>query len=110
MAGSVSEVIRIALTTLPDRESAERIGADVVIRGLAACAQVEGPLSTHYLWEGKPCHAEEWRLVLKLCAGQEEALSEHIHALHPHRTPQWITFGARASPAYTAWVQSSPLT
>jgi uncharacterized protein involved in tolerance to divalent cations len=44
-----------------------------------------------------------------LCAGQEEALSDHVHAVHPHRTPQWITFGAGASPAYAAWVQSSPL-
>jgi periplasmic divalent cation tolerance protein len=107
MAGNVSEVIRIALTTLPDRESAERIGADVVARGMAACAQVEGPLSSHYLWEGKPCHAEEWRLVLKTDAPRENALRERIHALHPHRVPQWLVLGAGASEAYLAWVQSS---
>jgi len=103
----VSEAIRVALTTLPDREAANRLAAALVDEGLAACAQVEGPVTSHYRWEGRACREEEWRLVLKTDAPRENALRERVHALHPHRIPQWIVLGATASEAYLAWVRSS---
>lgn len=99
----MTEPLRIALTTLPDRESAERLAAAVVAEGLAACAQVEGPLASHYRWEGRLCREQEWRLVLKCAAGREPALRERVRGLHPHRTPQWLVLSAGASEDYLAW-------
>ena len=102
----MTDTLRIALTTLPDRASAERLGALAVAEGLAACAQVDGPLLSLYRWEGKPCREEEWRLTLKLDPRLEPALRERLHALHPHRTPQWVTLDAGASEAYLAWTRA----
>jgi periplasmic divalent cation tolerance protein len=102
----VTETVRVALTTLPDRETADRLAAALVAEGLAACAQVEGPLVSHYRWEGKACREEEWRLTLKTDPAREEALRDRVHALHPHRVPQWLVLGAAASEAYLRWVQA----
>jgi periplasmic divalent cation tolerance protein len=103
----VSESLRLALTTLPDRAAAERLAATVVEEGLAACAQVEGPLLSHYRWEGRLCREEEWRLMLKVDADREPGLRRRVHELHPHRTPQWLVLGAEASEGYLRWVRSS---
>jgi len=101
----VTDGIVIALTTLPDRAAAERLAAAAVAEGLAACAQVDGPVLSHYAWEGKACREEEWRLTLKVDPRREPALRARVHSLHPHRTPQWITLAAGASEGYLAWVR-----
>lgn len=97
----------IALTTLPSRDSAERVADEVVSAGLAACAQVDGPVLSRYVWEGKSCRAEEWRLTLKTDPERETALRERVHALHPHQTPQWVTLSAGASTDYLEWVRAT---
>lgn len=102
----MTEPVRVALTTLPDRESADRLAATLVDENLAACAQVEGPLTSHYRWEGRACREQEWRLVLKTDPDREDALRTRVHALHPHRTPQWLVLGAEASEGYLRWVRS----
>lgn len=104
----MTEPVRVALTTLPDRESADRLAAALVEEGLAACAQVDGPLTSHYRWEGRACREQEWRLVLKTDPGREAALRARVHALHPHRVPQWLVLGASASEAYLAWLRPGP--
>lgn len=103
----MTEPVRVALTTLPDRAAAERLAAALVEEGLAACAQVEGPLLSHYRWEGRLCREEEWRLVLKADAAREPDLRSRVHELHPHRTPQWLVLGADASEGFLRWVRSS---
>ena len=57
----MTEAIGIALTTLPSRDEADRLAADAVAAGLAACAQVDGPIRSHYTWEGKVESEDEFR-------------------------------------------------
>ena len=47
------QAIAIAWTTLPQREEAERLASEAVGAGLAACAQVDGPIRSHFTWEGR---------------------------------------------------------
>ena len=107
MAATGSEPLRIVLTTLPDRGAAEDLARGSVEAGLAACAQVEGPIRSHYRWEGRTCAEEEWRLTLKVAAEGEPGLRAWIHARHPHATPQWVVLAADASDAYRDWVRAS---
>ena len=51
---------RQVTTTLPDREAANRIGRRLVEERLAACAQVVGPVSSVYWWQGEVVSAGEW--------------------------------------------------
>lgn len=107
MAGPGNEPLRVALTTLPSAELAESLARDAVAAGLAACAQVDGPVRSHYLWAGKACAEEEWRLTLKVAAERELALRAWMLARHPHGTPQWVVLAADATDAYRDWARGN---
>ncbi|MGA0133937.1 MAG: divalent-cation tolerance protein CutA [Opitutales bacterium] len=97
--------VRIAFTTLPSREEADRLAAESVAAGLAACAQVEGPIRSHFTWEGRAESEEEHRVTFKFAAAKERDLESWVHARHPYAVPQWLTFAAdHVSPAYRAWI------
>ncbi len=102
-----TDPLRVILTTLPSGESAGALAREAVAAGMAACAQVEGPLRSHYRWEGEAREDEEWRVTLKVAAGAEPALREWALARHPYRTPQWVVLAAAASPAYLDWVRGN---
>ena len=101
----VVKSIHIGWTTLPSRDEADRLAASAVESGLAACAQVDGPVRSHYTWEGEIKSDEEWRVTLKYPSDREPALQAWILSRHPYAVPQWIAVEAAAiSPAYQAWV------
>ena len=52
-------------TTAGSEEEAERIGAALVERRLAACVQVVGPIASRYRWQGEVETAREWICVAK---------------------------------------------
>jgi periplasmic divalent cation tolerance protein len=101
----MTEAVAIALTTLPSRDEADRLAADAVAAGLVACAQVDGPIRSHYTWEGKVESEDEFRVTFKHAASKAADLESWVHARHPYAVPQWLSFVAdHASPAYRAWV------
>ena len=51
--GPDAPAMLIAWTTVGTSAEAERLASDVVAAGLAACVQVEGPIVSHFRWEGK---------------------------------------------------------
>ena len=55
----------IAWTTLSTREAGERLAQSVIEQRLATCVQTEGPVVSHFRWEGKIDRAEEFRLTFK---------------------------------------------
>ena len=101
----MTEAIGIALTTLPSRDEADRLAADAVAAGLAACAQVDGPIRSHYTWEGKVESEDEFRVTFKFAANKSADLESWVPARHPYAVPQGLSFVAdHASPGYRAWV------
>ncbi|HOG93584.1 MAG TPA: divalent-cation tolerance protein CutA [Opitutaceae bacterium] len=104
----------IAWTTLPSVEAANQLAADVVAQGLAACVQVDGPVTSHYRWEGKVEQTEEFRLCFKFLDSQQAALEAHVRSAHSYDTPEWIVVRAEhVGEKYLSWAQavstSSPL-
>lgn len=101
----MTEPLGIAWTTLPSREEADRLAGEAVAAGLAACAQVEGPLRSHYTWEGRVQAEEEYRLTFKYAAAHGADLEAWVLARHPFAVPQWLAVQVdHASPGYRAWV------
>lgn len=99
---------RQVTTTLPDRESATRIGARMVEERLAACAQVTGPVSSVYRWQGEVETAAEWYCHLKTTAGRAPALLARIRELHPYDTPEIIAVPvSEGDPAYLRWIEDA---
>lgn len=99
---------RQVTTTLPDRDAATRIGRRLVEERLAACAQVAGPVSSVYWWEGEVETAGEWYCHLKTTAARVPALITRLRELHPYRTPEIIALPViEGDAAYLRWIADS---
>lgn len=98
----------LAWTTVATRADADRLAADAIARHLAACVQIDGPITSHYRWQGQVEASEEFRLCFKLLPEQASALEQHILATHPYDTPEWILVPAqRVSEKYLSWAKAN---
>jgi len=101
----------IAWTTLGTRGDAEKLAAEVVALRLAACAQVEGPIISHYIWQGRPERTEEFRLCLKCLPDNLSQLQQYVLAHHPYEIPEWLAVKAEnVSEKYLSWARSGDTT
>jgi len=101
----MTEAVGIAWTTLPSREEADRLAEGAVAASLAACAQVEGPVRSHFTWEGQVQSEDEFRVTFKFATSKGHDLEAWVHSHHPYKVPQWLTIEAtHASSGYRAWV------
>lgn len=93
-------------TTVDSRDGAERLARSVVEHRLAACAQVSGPITSFYRWEGRIQADEEWTVVLKTAADRLDELTAHIGDVHPYDVPEVVAVPVTGGdPAYLAWVR-----
>jgi len=92
-------------TTTPNLEIANQIADSLVIKNLAACVQVSGPVISHYIWEGKKETSEEYLVEIKTKADYTEKIKMAIQALHPYKVPELIaTEIASINPSYGEWM------
>jgi len=90
-------------TTFGDREAAVACGRSLVEARLAACVQIDGPVTSLYRWQGAIEMAEEWRCTCKTLPTARDACVAAIRAEHPYDTPQLVVASVGASSAYAAW-------
>lgn len=101
----------IAWTTVAEHADAERIAAEAVARNLAVCVQIDGPITSHYRWQGKAERSEEYRLCFKCLGAQVAALEKHVLATHPYDTPEWLVVGAeKVGEKYLSWAEANSST
>jgi periplasmic divalent cation tolerance protein len=100
----MTDAIRI-VTTTGRLEDAQAIAAYLVEQGLAACAQIGGPVTSIYRWQGRVETAQEWQCVIKTRAALYDQVERAIRARHPYETPEILaTPVARGSAAYLDWL------
>lgn len=83
------EFCQVAVT-FDDRAAADELLAQIVSERLAACAQVEGPITSTYWWQGTVETAEEWRVDFKTRTDLLDALTARVTELHSYDTPQIV--------------------
>ncbi|WP_229891135.1 divalent-cation tolerance protein CutA [Streptomyces mashuensis] len=94
------------MTTTDGEEHARHLAATAVERRLAACAQIDGPVTSVYRWEGEVRADQEWRVLYKTTADRCAALEAHVRAEHTYDVPEVIALPVTAgSDAYLAWVR-----
>lgn len=94
-------------TTVASEEEASVIAERVVRGRLAACAQVSGPLTSHYTWKGEYFREREWKVSMKTLASRERELTELVLGLHSYETPELTaTVLEGVSPGYMEWMES----
>ena len=101
----------IAFTTVARREDSERLAADAIALRLAACVQVEGPIVSHYRWQGQSERSEEFRLAFKCLPSCLAALEQRVLSAHPYETPEWLVVRAeRVGEKYLSWAEANSST
>lgn len=101
-------IMNIAWTTTETREQAEKLARLAVEEGLAACVQIEGPITSFYRWKGAVEKADEFRLTLKVLRKNAPALKALVHQNHPYEIPQWTEADlADVGEKYRKWAESS---
>lgn len=101
----MSDHYQVTVTT-PTADEAERLGRMAVEGRLAACAQVSGPITSTYWWEGEVTSNSEWLCVLKTSATQLEPLMVAMRSAHSYQVPEIIaTPIAAGDVAYLAWIE-----
>jgi periplasmic divalent cation tolerance protein len=96
--------IAIVYATFGDRAAAEGAAAQMVERHLAACANVQAPCLSVYVWEGKMERAEETPVIFKTSVGRREALMAALAAVHDYELPAISSWTAQTSAAFAQWV------
>ncbi|MEV2278228.1 divalent-cation tolerance protein CutA [Nocardiopsis sp. NPDC049922] len=92
-------------TTVDGREGAERVARSLIEHRLAACAQVSGPITSFYRWEGEVHADEEWLVVAKTSADRVDALTAHVVEIHPYDVPEVVAVPVTGgNAAYLEWV------
>jgi periplasmic divalent cation tolerance protein len=98
------EIVQI-VTTVNDKEEAERIGRYLVEERLAACAQIAGPIKSIYRWKGKIEEAEEWQCIIKSRKSNYGRIEEEIKRLHSYELPEIIALNLdHALIDYADWI------
>ena len=96
------------VTTTADRADAEKLAREALERRVAACAQIDGPLTSVYRWKGEVETATEWRCTFKTPSALYEALEGMLRELHPYETPEIVVVeisgGARG---YLDWIDEN---
>lgn len=97
--------IFVGWTTVASAAAAHKLSAALVKARLATCVQVDGPITSHYRWQGRQERTKEWRLWVKFPANKAKALEAWLNAHHPYSTPQWLAVEAKiVAKSYRQWV------
>lgn len=101
IAGQVIEI----RTTFSSRDDAERCARKLIDRRLAACVQVDGPVTSVYRWQGRVEAASEYRCTCKTAPARAAACIAALRDLHPYDLPEILQLPVAATPDYARWVQ-----
>jgi periplasmic divalent cation tolerance protein len=97
--------ILVGWTTVDSAPAAKKIATGLIAARLAACVQVDGPIVSHYVWQGKQSTSKEWRLWIKFPSTQSHAIEKWLRAHHPYSTPQWLAVEvAEVAKPYQKWL------
>ncbi|MFD6449037.1 divalent-cation tolerance protein CutA [Promicromonospora sp. NPDC060204] len=95
------------MTTVSTRADAEALARSAVEDRLAPCAQVEGPITSTFWWDGAVQVEEEWRVVFKTPSDRYAALAQHILDHHAYDVPEIISLPILAgTPDYLDWMRT----
>ena len=92
-------------TTTETKEQAQTIAQNLVEAKLAACVQINGPITSIYRWKGKLQHTQEWLCLIKTQDDLYNKVEAAIKSQHPYETPEIIAVPiVKGSKEYLQWI------
>ncbi len=101
----MTQIIQVVTTT--DSEARARELAELLVaQQLAACVQIDGPITSVYRWQGQLETAQEWRCTIKTTADRFDQLEKHIRSMHSYEVPEILATEVVLSSAdYALWLK-----
>lgn len=97
--------LMIGWTTVASPDEAQTLASGLIDSHLAACVQVQGPVTAYYRWHGVVESGQEYRLTVKFSAARSAELKNWLLRHHPYETPQWLAVAAKdAADGYAKWI------
>lgn len=97
--------VLLALSTFPDRETAQRISSQLVTEKFAACANILPAVESIYRWKEKIETGTETLVFFKLSENRQSAFQEKLRSLHSYEVPEIIFVPvSNGLPEYLRWV------
>lgn len=95
----------VVMTTVANREQAEKLARIVLEAHLAACVQIQ-EIASHYWWNGKINQDTEQLVYLKTTPDKYQALEALLVVNHSYDTPEILQLPVVAGlERYLAWIQ-----
>ena len=95
----------VVVSTTGSEEAARALATGAIEARLGACAQIVGPITSVYRWNGEVQTEQEWRLEIKTTADRVTALTAHIKDNHSYDLPEIIAIPiAGGSAEYLSWL------
>jgi periplasmic divalent cation tolerance protein len=91
--------------TTSSKAEAEKIAQILLKEHLIACANIIGPVSSHFHWNEKIDSAEEYLMIMKSSSDLFERLEGRVRALHSYEVPEVLAVPiVDGSKAYLGWL------
>jgi periplasmic divalent cation tolerance protein len=91
--------------TAGNAEEARTIGRALVEARLAACANVLGPMTSIYRWDGAVQEGKEAVLIAKTTTALVEALTMKVREMHSYDCPCVVALPVDGgNPAFIDWI------
>ncbi len=100
--------ILLVRVNCPSETIAAEIAEAAITAGLAACANIEGPVRAIYPWQGRIERDAEWVLWLKVRKTGWERTEALVLSKHPHDIPAILGLACtHAHAPFAEWVAST---
>ncbi len=100
----MTEYIQV-VTTVEQKSDAENIANTLLGKRLAACAQILGPVTSMYWWQGRIEQAGEYQCLLKSRQDLFDELRKAVLEVHPYEVPEILAFPVLdGSESYLRWL------
>lgn len=103
--------VAMVWTTVGDLIDAETLATKMIENRLAACVQIDGPVTSVYRWKDAVETETEYRLLIKTKRDLIDNLQLWVAENHPYDEPEFVvTPVVTGAPGYVRWVvdQTSP--
>ena len=98
----------VVLVTTSSKQEAETIAQSLLESKLIACANVVGPVESHFHWKGKIEHTEEFLLLMKSRSDLFDELVENVKRMHSYEVPEVVALPiVEGLKSYLGWLGSS---
>ena len=98
----------LVMITTSSREEAEKIAIALLEKKLIACANIFGPASSRFWWQGKIDEAEEYVVFMKTEEALFEEVAKHVKQLHSYEIPEIIALPiVKGFKPYLEWISNN---